>query len=335
MATLSVRILVVDDFEPFRRWVTSLVQQQPGLEIIGEAADGLEAVQKAATLQPDLVLLDVGLPKLNGIECAGKIQKVSPNSKILFVSQESSPELVQAALATGAGGYVVKTNAGSDLLSAVNAVLRGEVFVGGRLARSDFNKPSSGEEPDGVSHEKKHLLNRHEVCFYSDEPRFVDELTQFVAATLTAGSTIIVVATQPRREALLPRLQERGIDIAAVIEQGRYISLDAAETLSTFMVDGMPDPGQFFKVTGDLIMRAAKSAPGQKARVAACGECAPLLWAQGNADGALRLEHLWDAIAKIYEVNVLCGYALESFQGGMGSYIFEKIRAAHSSVYSR
>lgn len=344
MAILSVRVLVVDDFEPFRRSVASLFQRQPELEIIGEAADGLEAVQKAATLQPDLVLLDIGLPKLNGIQAAGRIHELSPKSKILFVSQESSPELVKAALAAGASGYVVKTDAGSELLSAVNAVVRGEVFVGHRFASLDFDGPAtrkgSGskgdpEAPSSLSQEKAGFPHRHEVCFYSDEQRFLDELTRFIGAALKADSAIIVVATESHREALLPRLQAHGVDIAAAIEHGSYISLDAAETLSTFMVNGLPDPARFFKVTGDLILEASKAGPGRNARVAACGACAPVLWAQGNADGALRLEHLWDAVAKIYDVDVLCGYALGSFQGGVGSYIFEKLCAVHSAVYSR
>lgn len=342
MPTTSVRILLVDDFEPFRRWVVSLLQQQPGMEIVGEAADGLEAVQKAVTLQPDLVLLDIGLPKLHGIEAARRIQKLSPKSKILFVSQEFSPELVKAALAAGASGYLAKIDAGSQLLNSVHAVLRGEVFVGRRLAEPDFNKPPSGQGPDGIarsgaqpsfSQEKTHLLNRHEACFYSDELCFVDEFTQFIAAALKGGSTTIVIATQLHREAFLSRLRAHGLDIATAIEEGRYISLDAAETVSTFMVNGMPDPGRFFKVTSELIMKA-QGAPEKKVRVAACGECAPLLWSQGNADGALRLEQLWDAIAKIYEIDVLCGYALGSFQGGVGSYIFDKLCAAHSDVYS-
>ena len=97
----------------------------------------------------------------------------------------------------------------------------------------------------------------------------------------------------------------------------------------------MPDPVRFLKVLGDLIVTAAKAAKGEHARVAACGECAPLLWAQGNAEAAIRLEHLWDEIAKSYDVDVLCGYSLGSFQAGMDSHIFQRICAAHSAVYSR
>ncbi len=125
------------------------------------------------------------------------------------------------------------------------------------------------------------------------------------------------------------------MDIGAAIEQGRYISVDAADTLSTFMVKSMPDPVRFLKVAGDLIVEAAKAVKGEYARVAACGECAPFLWAQGNPVAAIRLEHLWNEIAKSYDVDVFCGYPLGSFQGGMGSHIFDKLCAAHSAAHFR
>jgi DNA-binding NarL/FixJ family response regulator len=125
----SVRILVVDDNEPFRRFVYSTLGQKPELQVIGEVSDGLEAVQKAEQLQPDLIVLDIGLPTLNGFEAARRIRKLAPKSKILFVSQESSVDVAQEALRLGALGYVVKTHAGSELLPAVEAVCQGREFV--------------------------------------------------------------------------------------------------------------------------------------------------------------------------------------------------------------
>src|SRR5271170_4203313 len=85
----SIRVLVVDDYEPFRQFICSTLRKRPELQIVGEVSDGLEAVQKAQELQPDLIVLDIGLPTLNGIEAARRIRSVSPESKILFVSQES------------------------------------------------------------------------------------------------------------------------------------------------------------------------------------------------------------------------------------------------------
>ena len=125
----SVRVLVVDDFEPFRRFVRSTLTQRPNLQVIGEASDGLEAVQKTEALKPDLILLDIGLPRLNGIEAGRRIRQLSPKSKIVFVSQESAPDIVQEALDSGASGYVWKTRSTTDLLAAIDAVLDGRRFV--------------------------------------------------------------------------------------------------------------------------------------------------------------------------------------------------------------
>ena len=101
------------------------------MQIVGEASDGLEAVRQAEELKPDLILLDIGLPTLNGIEAARQIRSLAPESKIIFLTQESSADVVREALSLGAWGYVVKARAGSDLLPAVEAVLLGKQFISG------------------------------------------------------------------------------------------------------------------------------------------------------------------------------------------------------------
>jgi DNA-binding NarL/FixJ family response regulator len=128
-----IRILVTDDFEDWRRKVRFIFQERPQWQIIAEASDGSEAVQKAAELKPDLILLDIGLPRLNGIEAARQIRQLSPSSKIVFLSLTKNLEVVRAALSTGALGYVHKTDARRELVPAVDAVLRGKQFVSSSL----------------------------------------------------------------------------------------------------------------------------------------------------------------------------------------------------------
>jgi DNA-binding NarL/FixJ family response regulator len=132
------RILVVDDYQPWRRFAISALQEQPGLLIVGETADGLRAVEQARELRPDLILLDISLPTLNGLEAARRIRQHSSHPKILFCSQNLSTEIAEKAFRTGAAGYVVKSDAASDLLSAVTAVRQGRRFVSRSLARHDF-----------------------------------------------------------------------------------------------------------------------------------------------------------------------------------------------------
>ena len=129
------RILVVENCEPFRRTVCLILQQRAGLDVVGQAGDGLEAVTKATELRPDLIFLDIGLPKQNGLQAVRQIRKHTPESKILFLSQESDPEIVQEALNLGASGYVAKmVVAKEELIAATRAVLRGEQFISGILA---------------------------------------------------------------------------------------------------------------------------------------------------------------------------------------------------------
>ena len=129
-----VKVLIAEDFDPFRRFLVSTLGTRPDLQVIAESSDGLEAVQKAKELQPDLILLDIGLPKLNGLAAARRIRKTAPNAKILFVTQESSPDVAQEALNIGAAGYLVKTDA-NQLLVAVDTVLEGRQFVSAALLK--------------------------------------------------------------------------------------------------------------------------------------------------------------------------------------------------------
>ena len=123
----AIRVLVVEDFEPFRRFICSKRAEDRKLRVIGEASDGLEALRKAEELKPDLVLLDIGLSKMNGIEAGRQLRKLDSKSKIIFVTQESSAEVVQEALSLGS--YVWKASAEYDLLAAVESVISGKRFV--------------------------------------------------------------------------------------------------------------------------------------------------------------------------------------------------------------
>jgi DNA-binding NarL/FixJ family response regulator len=134
----AFRVLVVDDYERWRRFASSTLEENPKLQVIGEASDGLEAVQIAQQLQPDLVLMDIGLPTLNGIEASRQILQSAPKTKILFFSEQRSPDIVKAALHMGATGYVVKSDAANELLPAVEAVLHGQQFVSTGLSDRVF-----------------------------------------------------------------------------------------------------------------------------------------------------------------------------------------------------
>jgi CheY-like chemotaxis protein len=311
-----VRVVVVDDSEPWRRFFSTTLRKQPDLRVISDASDGLEAVQQAQHLQPDLILLDIGLPALNGIEAARRIRKISPASKILFVSQNRSVDIAEEALGTGAGGYVVKSDAASELLPAVKAVLEGERFVSASLAGA----------------QKK---NRHEVEFYADDAGFVEGFARFIEAALKEGNAVIVVATDSHHGSLRERLVADGLNVAAEIEQGSYVPLNVADTLSSFVVNDSPNPVLFRKLADELITDAAKGAKGEHPRVAVCGEGVHILLAAGNLEATIKLESMWDEIAKDHDIDILCGYFRSAFAGEEAISTLERVCAEHTAAHRR
>jgi DNA-binding NarL/FixJ family response regulator len=319
-----IRVLVVDDFEDWRRRIYSLLQARPAWHVIAEASDGSEAVQKAEELKPDLIVLDIGLPRLNGIEAARQIRQLSPSSKIVFLSLNKDLEVVRTALSTGALGYVLKTDVRTELLPAVDAALRGKQFVSSSLKDYQFTDTSAEKVP-----------RSHEVLFYSDDTVLLDSVTRFIAAALRAGNAAIVLATKSHRDSLLQRLKAGGVNTDGALQQGTYISLDATDTLSAIMVNGLPDPVRFFGGIGGFIEAAAKAAKSERPQVVVFGEAVDILQAEGKADAAIRLEQLWNEVGKTSGVDILCGYALNSFHGEKDQHVFQGICAEHSAVYSQ
>jgi DNA-binding NarL/FixJ family response regulator len=338
-----IRVLVVDDFEPWRLFVASTLQKRPGLRIVCEASDGLQAVHKAEQLQPELILLDIGLPTLNGIEAARRIRGLAPSSQIIFLSENYASDIAQAALDLGARGYVVKADAGRELLPAIEAVIEGRQFVSARLAGQVFAPPDSQRPAMDLSERiltqlPSQQLNdnpRHEVQFYPDDAAFLDGFARFISTALDAGSAVIVAVTDAHRDELRKRLQLLGVNIAGPIKEGIFVQLDPREILSKFMVNGLPDSDRFWEVAGSLIETAKRACKGEYRRVAACGECAPSLWLEGKADAAIRLEALWDEAAKTFGVDILCGYPLPSFRNEEDRRVFSRICSIHSAVIPR
>src|SRR5215467_5654326 len=180
----SIRVLLVDDYERWRRFASNTFQQRQELQVIGEASDGIQAIKIAQQLQPDLILLDIGLPRINGLEAARQIRGLCPGSKILFVSENRSVDLAQEALSTGAAGYVVKSDAGSELWPAITAVLEGKQFIS-RSLRGYVRAPLTDQSALAAHH--------HEVAFYPDDLSVVEGYARFIENALSAGNAVIVV----------------------------------------------------------------------------------------------------------------------------------------------
>jgi DNA-binding NarL/FixJ family response regulator len=124
MGSSFVGVLVVDDFKQWRQFACATLQDIPDVAVVGEASDGPEAIEKAAKLRPDLVLLDIGLPSLNGVEVARQIQKLCPDCSIIFLTENQSNEVIEECFRTGASEYVVKSSAAIALALAIKAALK-------------------------------------------------------------------------------------------------------------------------------------------------------------------------------------------------------------------
>jgi len=294
-----------------------MLQQRDDLSVVAEAADGAEAVQLTRDLKPDLVLLDIGLPKLNGLDAARQIRTLVPGTKLLFLSLEAFPDTVSEAFGLGGAGYVHKLRAQTDLLPAIEAVLAGTRFVGSDVAFIDRDSYA-----------------RHEVCLYSHDGDLLDGVTHFLFAALATGNPAIVLATRSHSEALVQRLEEKGFHIEDAIRKGTYVPLDADTMLSRIMVNGAPDLDAFLKGLAGLIEAAALASKIQSPRVAIFGECVGLLSSQGNMEAAIQIERTGNELLKTRDVDILCAYPLNAFHPQRNDVALREICAQHTAVRS-
>jgi DNA-binding NarL/FixJ family response regulator len=342
VAAKRARVLVVDDHDDWRNFVCSLLKRQTGLRVVGEAADGSEAIQKIKDLQPDLIVLDLGLPGLNGLEVALQIRELSPRSKVLMVTQMRAADVAEEAFRRGVLGYVVKSEAADELLPAIEAVLQGKQFVSQHLVGSVLKDSRKGEAAPPEGHDENVITEsgspkldtkaRHEVEFYPDDATFVAGLTRCVESGLRRGDTVFVLATESHRAGILQNLQAQGLDSGALMDRGRLVLPDPYEALAEVMVDGKPDAERCDQLLGALI----DTAPGNSAEakhVSFCGQIAPLLLRQGDAEGAIELEHIWDQISLAHGANIFCGYISSGIPDTNRGEIVPRICAAHSHVY--
>lgn len=327
------RVLLVEDHEPFRKFIRSTLTKHQDLQVVAETGDGLDAVSKCLQLQPELVLMDIGLPGLNGIEAARRIRALVPACKIVFLTQEASPEIMQEAFNLGASSYVVKARAANDLIPAITAAREGRQFASQAAApRAKLRPGANGikEELDlNAASARPGAASSHSSHFHPDESSLLAEFVGFIEDKLKAQKVVMVIATEAHRHAILHTLRSRRVHLDLVLEEGRLVLLDVDEMLAKCMVDDLPDHARFFSAAGEVLEAVKAMNPGL--RILVCGEIAPTLWARGNGAAAIQLELLWDKLARIYDLETLCGYMLTASQR-LDSDTYNGICAAHSSI---
>src|SRR5437763_920202 len=172
----------------------------------------------------------------------------------------------------------------------------------------------------------------HSVQFYSDDKFLIESLTQFIGAALAGGDAAIVIATEAHRQALANNLTARRLDLAAAGKLGKYIALDAGETLAQFMVDDWPDQERFSEVVGKIVEQARKAAGGKDRHVAAFGEMVALLCEEGKPAAAVRLEQLWNDLGQAHRFYLRCAYSMNAFRDAAHGEAMMKICGEHTHV---
>jgi PAS domain S-box-containing protein len=200
------------------------------------------------------------------------------------------------------------------------------MVASGNTPRFDF--PSLAQPP----HWHEDDARAHVVQFYSNEASLLDSLSRFIGSALVAGDGAVVIATPLHREGLVSRLEARGFDVTAALHQGRYLELDAAETLAKFMREGAPDPERFREIVSRVISRVWLAAQGEHPRLVAFGEMVALLWAEGNSEAAIRVEQLWNDLAKMHSFSLRCAYPIKGFSREEHGDGFLKICCEHTGV---
>jgi len=176
------------------------------------------------------------------------------------------------------------------------------------------------------------LEHPHVVQFYADDSHLTDEVSGVLGRAVVDGQSVIVIGTADHRHKLSTSLREQILDFDKIIGEGRYVECDAAEMLSKFMINGTPDPRRFTRVMSPLIMRAGRAAKEGPSKVVAFGEMVALLCARGNTEAAVKLEGLWNQLARQYPFFLYCAYPMQAFRNISEPELFLRIYCAHSGV---
>jgi DNA-binding NarL/FixJ family response regulator len=310
---LRLRVLLADDhplvLEATRRLLA------PSFDVVAAVSDGRQALDAASLLDPDVVVLDVTMPNLDGFQTARALKRSGSRAPIVMLTIHQSDGLVSAAIESGVQSYVMKSRMQSDLAHAIDHAVAGRLFVPSLTSLLAI-APSPGP-------------GRHAVQFGKERRGFLDDLSGMLAAAIRRGDLVAIIATEATRDAVTERLLASGCDLAAAADRGTYMSLDAMVAVSQIMVGGRLDATRVAAIVDDFERsRLAASA----SNVTVVGEMAPLLCRDGHAKAALQLERTWDDLTRNLPFLTVCFYALEYFSEGSFPELFPGICAPHSAV---
>ena len=354
---LSIRILLVDDIESVRRGLRSFLFSRADFLICGEAVDGLDAIEKAKALQPDVVLMDITMPRMSGLDATRILRRELPESKIIIVSQNDPAIVHRQAQEVGAAGSVAKVDISRDLLPMIDSLVGPR---NGEIASKVVSKkedPLNTSFPEGVvSLESRFLtegeigghINRddqyepwcslladaaprdHIVQLYQDEKFLSRAVCRFAVSAINHGEGVILVPTSAHWNALRPRLDAEGVDIKAAQASGQLTVVDADQLLPGFMRNAMPDAPLFLGLAGETIARARGGDRFTKVRW--WGEMVNVLWERGDVAASMGLEDLFHKLAHDQEIAIFCSFLMDNFDGEVHTRMLPRLGQNHSHL---
>jgi DNA-binding NarL/FixJ family response regulator len=351
-----LRILIVDDHEVVRRGVRSLLSARAEWSVCGEAEDGLEAIEKAKRLQPDIVLMDITMPRMDGVQATKVIRQEVPEAEVILISQnDPSVGRTQAADAD-ARDFVAKIDLSRDLLSTIERVVgqrnpnmmsnrRGgervalfdvlpaspstseepalEQKIGGRMSQDIQNEPWCGLLDAAAPRD-------HIVQLYQDEKFLSRAVCRFAVSAINHGEGVILVPTSAHWNALRPRLEAEGVDVQTAQSCGQLTVVDADKLLPEFMRNAMPDAPLFLGLAGETIAQARGGARFTKVRW--WGEMVNVLWERGDVAASMGLEDLFHKLAHDRDIAIFCSFLMDNFDGDVHARMLPRLGQNHSHL---
>jgi CheY-like chemotaxis protein len=320
----SAKVLLVDDQAQFRRMVRSLIDSQADYRVCGEAGDGIDAVEKVRQLHPDLVLMDINMPRMNGLEATRIIRRESPDCNVVIVTQNDATVARAQARSVGANGFVTKSNLIRDLLPEMGRV----VMENNRSVGDKKNVAADGEPWCGLL--SGAAPRDHIVQLYQDEQFLNRAVCRFAAAAIANGEGIILVPTIAHWDAFRPRLESEGVDVKAAEKRGQLTIVDADNLLPTFMRDGMPDSPVFLGLAANVVSQARGD--GRYPKVRWWGEMVNILWERGDVAASMNLEDLFDQLAHEQDIAIFCSFLMDNFNGDVHARMLPRLSENHSHL---
>jgi CheY-like chemotaxis protein len=303
-------VIVTDNHREVLEIVARLLATD--FNILGAVSDGRQALDLSFRLDPDVIVLDIRMPELDGFQTLEELRRICSRAKVVMLTMHESDVYVAAAIRSGAQGYVLKSGIHSNLISAIDHALAGRLFV---PSITSLSTAGSG----------------HAVQFHMNDGYFLDEVSRFIGGILQSGELMVVAVTEETRTGIAQRLKDRGIDLEAMVAQGQYVVMDAAESLAKFMRNGRPDADLLADIVADLD-RWRVSTRGPQSLLTLFGEMAVILCRNGNIEAAVALERIWGDLTRQRPFFTLCSYPGECFQDSKSRELFPEVCDVHYAV---